>query len=101
MAENIVCSLFPYEGEPTQEVDGRLDTVVTDVASDILNDIPVGDPRWASIRSSEVSLAGSSSLLILNQLEDKQRSLELFFSFLKEVKIWDRVRSMLIFLWSF
>lgn len=99
-AESIVNSLFPYEEEPANEIDAHLDTVVTKVALDIINDIPSGDPRWAPIRSSEITLGSSSSLQILNQLEDKQRALEWFFSFLKEVKIWERVR-VLIYLFVF
>lgn len=91
MADNIVSSLFPYEEEPANEIDGQLDIAVTKVALDIINDIPSGDPRWVPIRSSEINLGSSMSLQILNQLEDKQRALEWFFSFLKETKIWERV----------
>lgn len=91
MAENIVTSLFPYEEEPANEVDSHLDSAVTKVALDIINDIPSGDPRWVAVKTSEISLGSSVSLQILNQLEDKQRALEWFITFLKEAKIWERV----------
>ena len=34
------------------------------------------------------------SLLILHQLEDKQRALDFYINFLKEVGIWQRVRAL-------
>lgn len=92
-AEGIVNSLFPYEEEPAVDVDASLDVIVSRVCLDLINDIPAGDPRWAPIRRSEISISSSSSLQILNQLEDKQRAVEWFFSFLRETKLWDRVSS--------
>ncbi|KAK6635816.1 hypothetical protein RUM44_001070 [Polyplax serrata] len=96
MAENIVTSLFPYEEEPANEVDSHLDSAVTKVALDIINDIPSGDPRWVAVKTSEISLGSSVSLQILNQLEDKQRALEWFITFLKEAKIWERLSAVSI-----
>ncbi|KAL0269100.1 UNVERIFIED_CONTAM: hypothetical protein PYX00_006935 [Menopon gallinae] len=90
-AEGIVNSLFPYEEEPAMDVDAPLDVIVSRVCMDLINDIPAGDPRWAPIRRSEISISSSSSLQILNQLEDKQRAVEWFFSFLRETKLWERL----------
>ena len=40
---------------------------------------------------SGASIKSSSSLQILHQLEDKQKALELYLSFLKDLKLWNRV----------
>ncbi|XP_069672597.1 nuclear pore complex protein Nup133 isoform X3 [Periplaneta americana] len=89
-SESIVNEIFPPEEEPVIDIDAVLDTVVVKVSQDLINDIPAGDPRWAEMRPSAVSIKSSSSLHILHQLEDKQKALELYITFLKDLKLWNR-----------
>ncbi|XP_021913246.1 nuclear pore complex protein Nup133 [Zootermopsis nevadensis] len=89
-SEAIVSEMFPPEEEPVIDIDAALDTIAVKVSEDLVNDIPSGDPRWAEMKAPGVSIKSSSSLHILHQLEDKQKALELYISFLKDLKLWNR-----------
>lgn len=89
-SEAIVNQMFPPEEEPIIDIDAVLDTTVVKVSQDLVNDIPAGDPRWIEMRVPGASIKSSSSLHILHQLEDKLKALELYLSFLKELKLWTR-----------
>ncbi|KAJ9592509.1 hypothetical protein L9F63_015826, partial [Diploptera punctata] len=87
-SETIVNEIFPPEEEPVIDIDAALDSVVVKVSQDLVNDLPVGDPRWTEMKPTVSE--SSSSLQILHQLEDKQKALDLYITFLKELKLWDR-----------
>lgn len=42
----------------------------------------------------DISLSSSTSLHILRQLEQKQHALDLFFNFLVEMKLWERLSAV-------
>jgi nuclear pore complex protein Nup133 len=46
--------MFPPEEEPVIDIDAALDTIVVKVSQDLVNDIPVGDPRWVEMRPSGI-----------------------------------------------
>lgn len=46
---------------------------------------------------SGISLSSSTSLHILRQLEQKQHALDLFFSFLVDLKLWERLSAVVSF----
>lgn len=52
------------------------------ISSELLDDIPVGDPRWLNEHGG---LGSSSSMQILHQLEDKKQALNLFLQFLQQI----------------
>lgn len=95
-SEEIIEDLFPEHTETINEIDNVIDTVIVKVSEDLINDIPAADPRWSEVRSSAVSIGSSSSLQILHQLEGKQKALDLFVQFLKDVKLWDRFSAVSI-----
>ena len=110
-AKYIVDHLFPKEdADGDQQLDlnatnSSLDRLVISMSTDLIDDLPASDPRWLeTLPASELgtggqamdgSLAiegiGSSSLVILHQLEDKQTALDVYISFLKEVGLWQRL----------
>jgi len=53
-SEAIVSEMFPPEEEPVIDIDAALDTIVVKVSQDLVNDIPVGDPRWVEMRPSGI-----------------------------------------------
>ena len=75
------------------------------MSTDLIDDLPASDPRWLeTLPASELASGsqdsdgnpsidniGSSSLVILHQLEDKQTALDVYISFLKEVGLWERL----------
>ncbi|GJQ78399.1 putative nuclear pore complex protein [Trypoxylus dichotomus] len=71
-----------------------LDTSVIQVCEDILNDVPASDPRWSN--TSETGLGSSYSVQVLKQLEDKQKALTLFFKFLNETQLWERLSAVTV-----
>ena len=70
-------------------VDNLLDNVIVKVSEDLLNDIPAGDPRWSD--ENQVGIGSSYSMQITKQLEDKQKALRLFYKFLRDRKLWERL----------
>lgn len=68
--------------------------MVIQVSEDILDDVPASDPRWSN--TNETGLGSSYSVQVLKQLEDKQKALSLFFKFLEETQIWNRLSAVTV-----
>ena len=110
-AKFIVGNLSPADGgtgnrQPqSNEPYSPLDRLVISMSTDLIDDLPASDPRWLeTLPASELASGsqdsdgnpsidniGSSSLVILHQLEDKQTALDVYISFLKEVGLWERL----------
>ena len=110
-AKYIVDNLFPVEErDGSHQLDinepyPSLDRLVISMSTDLIDDLPASDPRWLeTLPASELAAGssvndgnsasggiGSSSLVILHQLEDKQTALDVYISFLKEVGLWQRL----------
>ncbi|CAL7941715.1 unnamed protein product [Xylocopa violacea] len=88
--EEILSQLFPLQEEPVMDIDASLDTLILKVAKDLINDYPANDPRWSNHRDLSMTLSAVTSMQIPNQLEGKQKALELFIAFLKEHNLWNR-----------
>lgn len=67
-----------------------LDKVVVKTCEDLLDDIPSGDPRWTE-NDKQAGLGSSYSMQIIHQLQDKQKAQNLFYSFLRETDLWNRL----------
>lgn len=67
-----------------------LDKVVVKTCEDLLDDMPARDPRW-EVEENQVALGSSYSMQIVHQLEDKQKALNLYFNFLRETDLWNRL----------
>ena len=110
-AKFIVGNLYPADDgtgnrQPqSNEPYSPLDRLVISMSTDLIDDLPASDPRWLeTLPASELASGsqdsdgnpsidniGSSSLVILHQLEDKQTALDVYISFLKEVGLWERL----------
>lgn len=84
--------LFLLEGTFIAATDLVLDKVVIQVCEDILDDVPASDPRWSN--TNEMGLGSSYSVQVLKQLEDKQKALSIFFKFLNETQLWNRLSAV-------
>ena len=62
---------------------GDLDTAVSDVSREIIDEIPAQDPRWNRGGAKGLS-SGNQSLLIQKQIQEKISKHLLFISFVKE-----------------
>ena len=90
-AEAIVEELFPVVDSP-EVLDSYMDRLVVGLSKDLIDDFPASDPRWVeSLPQSGNTGIGSSSLLVLHQLEDKLTCHQYYLSFLKSVGIWSRL----------
>ncbi|CAB3219837.1 unnamed protein product [Arctia plantaginis] len=88
----LVAELFA--GAPSErDVDSVLDRTVLTIATEMLDDVPTGDPRWKPRggRVADVSLGSSAALELEVQLRDKQRAFTLFIDFLRAVGLWQRL----------
>lgn len=92
--EAIVKELFPRKEVPMSDVDAPLDIAAVKVSQDLIDDIPARDPRWTDMKTSSISLSSSTSLHILRQLEQKQHALDLFYQFLVDLKLWERLSAV-------
>lgn len=93
-ATSIVEDLFPPSHVIT-ETDSPLDRLVVGLSRDLIDDYPASDPRWMkSVPASEIGLGSTMSMLVQHQIEDKMHALEFYKNFLKDVGVWERVRSL-------
>lgn len=88
--EQILVELFPYQEEPVMDIDAMLDTLVLEVGKRLIDDFPANDPRWANHMDTSMTMTTVLSMQIPQQLEGKQRALDLFVGFLKEYSLWAR-----------
>ncbi|XP_053405017.1 nuclear pore complex protein Nup133-like [Mercenaria mercenaria] len=94
-AQDIVDELFPKDAVSTGNQTTDIDRLVSGLSCDLIDDYPASDPRWAENVKSD-SGSGMSSLIILQQLKDKQRAHEYIINFLKKVNLWDKLRTIKI-----
>ncbi|XP_049877554.1 nuclear pore complex protein Nup133 [Pectinophora gossypiella] len=99
----IVDELFPPPppGSPSRrleeeerDVDSVLDRTVLKIATEMLDDIPAGDPRWKQRPGgphTNIALGSSAALQIAAQLRDKQRAFSLFVDFIRSAGLWTRL----------
>jgi len=79
--------------EESTSADGcNLDKTVFKVGEDLVNDIPINDPRWLGVQD-EPSIR-SVSMVILSHLEEKQQAIHWYLKFLQELGLWDRMRQI-------
>ncbi|XP_050469604.1 nuclear pore complex protein Nup133 [Bombus huntii] len=88
--EDILLQLFPLQEEPVMDIDANLDTLILKVARDLIDDYPANDPRWSNHRDLSMTINAVTSMQIPNQLEGKQKAIDLFTTFLKEHDLWNR-----------
>ncbi|OXU23558.1 hypothetical protein TSAR_013208 [Trichomalopsis sarcophagae] len=88
--DEILNDLFPLQEEPVMDIDAALDTLVLQVAKHLIDDYPANDPRWANHRDLTFTLNAVLAMQIPHQLEGKQKSMDLFVTFLKEHNLWNR-----------
>ncbi|XP_012939982.1 nuclear pore complex protein Nup133 [Aplysia californica] len=75
---------------PQPGVEGsELDHTVATVSRDLIDDYPSADPRWAE--ANREGSGGGASVIILQQLRDKQKAHDLFVQFLKTYGIWNQL----------
>ncbi|XP_056136281.1 nuclear pore complex protein Nup133 [Lampris incognitus] len=86
-AQSLTDDLFPTDGEE----DAELDSVVTRINLDLVDDYPASDPRWAESVPDESATFSLTSLIILHQLEDKMKAHGCFMDFLLQVGLLDRL----------
>lgn len=74
---------------PAIDAGREMDRLVAALSSDLIDDYPTSDPRWAE--SSRQEGSSTSSLIIIQQLRDKVRAHDYFRSFLKKFHLWDKL----------
>lgn len=70
----------------------NLDKTVFKVGEDLVNDIPINDPRWLGFQGEQT--IKSSSMVILSHLEEKQQAIHWYLKFLQELGLWNRLRKI-------
>ncbi|KAM3865494.1 nuclear pore complex protein Nup133 [Diretmus argenteus] len=88
-AQTVTDELFPPDGEGEEEAE--LDSLVTRMDLDLVDDYPASDPRWAESVPDESAGFPLTSLIILHQLEDKMKAHGCFMDFLLQVGLLDRL----------
>ncbi|VVC41683.1 WD40/YVTN repeat-like-containing domain,Nucleoporin, Nup133/Nup155-like, C-terminal [Cinara cedri] len=79
--------------EELSSTDGfNLDKTVFKVGEDLVNDIPINDPRWLGVQNEPT--IRSSSMVILSHLEEKQQAIHWYLKFLQELGLWSRMRQL-------
>lgn len=76
--------------QPSSTDGSNLDKTVFKVGEDLVNDIPINDPRWLGVESEPTFR--SSSMVILSHLEEKQQAIHWYLKFLQELGLWSRMR---------
>lgn len=88
-AQTVTDELFLAEGDG--EEGAELDSLVTRINLDLVDDYPASDPRWAESVPDESAGFPLTSLIILHQLEDKMKAHGCFMDFLLQVGLLDRL----------
>ena len=71
-----------------------LDRLVTHLSRDLIDDYPGSDPRWAENARSDTG-SSTSSLIIIQQLKDKQKAHDYIINFLKKLNLWEKVMAII------
>ncbi|XP_047433726.1 nuclear pore complex protein Nup133 isoform X2 [Mugil cephalus] len=90
-AQTVTDELFPADGDGDGEEGAELDSMVTQINLDLVDDYPASDPRWAESVPDESAGFPLTSLIILHQLEDKMKAHGCFMDFLLQVGLLDRL----------
>ncbi|XP_024658614.2 nuclear pore complex protein Nup133 [Maylandia zebra] len=93
-AQTVIDELFPADGDG--EEGAELDTMVTQINLDLVDDYPASDPRWAESVPDESAGFPLTSLIILHQLEDKMKAHGCFMEFLLQVGLLDRLTQVAV-----
>ncbi|KAH3854403.1 hypothetical protein DPMN_096945 [Dreissena polymorpha] len=86
-AEEMIEELFP--DEPVGNQSTEIDRLVAGLSRDLIDDYPASDPRWAETSRPDTG-SSTSSLIILQQLRDKQKAHEYIINFLKKLHLWEK-----------
>ncbi|CAH1791718.1 unnamed protein product [Owenia fusiformis] len=92
-AQTIVDELFPVS-QGMELPSSPLNTMVAALSRELIDDFPASDPRWAETVPHDSGGSSSGSLIILHQLEDKQRAHEYLITFLTNVGLWDKLSTI-------
>ncbi|KAH0622484.1 hypothetical protein JD844_024835 [Phrynosoma platyrhinos] len=68
-----------------------LDSAVTQLSEELIDDYPTSDPRWAESVPEEAASFTSSSIILLRQLDNKSQAHSLFIDFLRQVGLFERL----------
>uniref|UniRef100_A0A672ZDP0 Nuclear pore complex protein Nup133 n=1 Tax=Sphaeramia orbicularis TaxID=375764 RepID=A0A672ZDP0_9TELE len=93
-AQTVTDELFPVDGDG--EEGAELDSMVTQINLDLVDDYPASDPRWAESVPDESAGFPLTSLIILHQLEDKMKAHGCFMDFLLQVGLLDRLTQVTV-----
>ncbi|GFS19154.1 nuclear pore complex protein Nup133 [Elysia marginata] len=91
-AQSLVEELCDLSQGPTSsDIQGsKLDSIVAAVSRDLVDDFPNADPRWAE-SGLQNSSSSTVSVIIVQQLKDKQVAHDLFVTFLKNYGLWNQL----------
>lgn len=93
-AQTVTDELFPADGDG--EEGAELDSMVTQINLDLVDDYPASDPRWAESVPDESAGFPLTSLIILHQLDDKMKAHGCFMDFLLQVGLLDRLSQVTV-----
>ncbi|XP_008283197.1 nuclear pore complex protein Nup133 [Stegastes partitus] len=93
-AQTVTDELFPTDSDG--EEGAELDSMVTQINLDLVDDYPASDPRWAESVPDESAGFPLTSLIILHQLEDKMKAHGCFMDFLLQVGLLDRLSQVTV-----
>ncbi|XP_042302014.1 nuclear pore complex protein Nup133 isoform X2 [Sceloporus undulatus] len=88
-AQAIVAELFLQHADLGPGTD--LDSSVTQLSEELVDDYPTSDPRWAESVPEEAASFTSSSIIVLRQLDNKSQAHSLFIDFLRQVGLFGRL----------
>ncbi|XP_003215915.1 nuclear pore complex protein Nup133 isoform X1 [Anolis carolinensis] len=88
-AQAIVAELFPQHVDLGPSSD--LDSAVTQLSEELVDDYPTSDPRWAESVPEEAAGFTSSSIILLRQLDNKSQAHCLYIDFLRKMGLLGRL----------
>lgn len=84
--ENNITNLSEYTSRNNGD---EINVALESISHEILNSLPATDTRWASASSQEKSSLQPTSVLLLNQLNDKIKIFETYLKFLETSNIFE------------
>ncbi|XP_020642196.3 nuclear pore complex protein Nup133 isoform X1 [Pogona vitticeps] len=91
-AQAVVAEVFAQHVDSCPDAD--LDSAVTLLSEELIDEYPMSDPRWAESVPEEVPSFPSSSIILLRQLDNKSQAHSLFIEFLHQVGLFGRLRTV-------